>query len=105
MEQLPTNDQRKDEALWAIAKKRAGFKNSLFAYVVINLFLWAIWYFTKQRPDFGDLSDFNPIPWPAWVSLGWGIGIAFQYADAYLFNKNNSVENEYQKLKNKSLEN
>lgn len=99
MEQLPINDQRKDEALWAIAKKRAAFKKSLFTYVVVNLFLWAVWYFTNQDADF---ENFNGLPWPAWATLGWGLGIAIQYSDAYLFNKTNSVENEYQKLKNKS---
>lgn len=99
MEQLPTKDNQKDEALWAIAKKRAGFKKSLFVYVVVNLFLWIVWYFTESSYE---VMGRNILPWPAWASLGWGLGIAIQYANAYLFHNNNSVENEYQKLKNKS---
>ncbi len=99
MEQLQSTEEQKDQTLWEIAKKRAKFKKSLFTYVVVNIFLWAIWYFTDTISD--NISLHN-LPWPAWASLGWGLGIAIQYADAYLFHKTNSVENEYQKLKNKS---
>lgn len=29
----------------------------------------------------------------------WGIGLAFNYADAYLYNAKDSIEREYEKLK------
>ena len=86
----------KDEALWQLAKKRAAFKKSFLTYTIINIFLWCIWFFNDS--NFGN-SRFN-WPWPLWVTLGWGIGIAFQYKDAYLTTGSNSVQKEYDKLKN-----
>ena len=86
----------KDPALWEIAQKRAGFKSHLLSYVVVNAFLWAVWYFTGE--EYGDNDYF---PWPVWPMVGWGIGLAFHYAGAYIFPKVNSIEREYQKLKNK----
>jgi hypothetical protein len=35
-----------------------------------------------------------------WTLLGWGLGIAFQYAGAYHGNQPFSTEKEYEKLKN-----
>jgi len=85
-----TTGQR-DEELWTIARKRSGFRRHLFAYIVVNSFLWLLWAIMGNGSGDG-------IPWPAWSSIGWGIGLAFNYADAYLFHSTNSVENEYQKL-------
>ena len=93
-EQLPTTDR--DETLWAIAKKRVAFKKSFLTYAIINTFLWSIWFFSGR--NFGN-GNYN-WPWPIWVTLGWGIGIAFQYRDAYLTSGSNSVQKEYDKLKN-----
>ena len=87
----------RDEMLWKIAKKRAGFKASLISYVLVNGFLWILWYLTNNNHHVG----IDNIPWPLWSTLGWGIGIAFQYADAYIFPKSNAAEREYEKLKNK----
>lgn len=83
--------ENKDEILWQIAKERVGFKWSLFSYCIVNIFLIGIWYYSS-----GNLNHF----WPIWPILGWGIGLAFQYAKAYHGNRINSVEKEYQKLKN-----
>jgi len=83
----------KDPQLWEIAQKRAAFKRHLVTYVIVNLFLWAIWLFT-------DGHSHGSLPWPAWASLGWGIGLAFQYFGAYV-NTDNAVDKEYQKLQNK----
>jgi hypothetical protein len=84
--------QQKDESLWILAKKRASFKSSLIAYMVVNSLLIAIWYFT---------SGIGSYFWPIWPMLGWGIGVAFQYFDAYHTNKLFSVEEEYERLKRK----
>ena len=86
------NEQRKEELLWQVARKRAGFKKSFITYLIINAFLIGVWYFTS-----GAKSYF----WPGWVLLGWGIGIAFQYAAAYHGNQLFTTEREYEKLKNK----
>ncbi len=94
-----TTTTEKDAALWETAKKRAAFKKSFAVYCIVNIFLWCIWYFTKYQHDYTDRQDW--IPWPIWPTLGWGIGTAFQYINAYISPKSFSVENEYQKLKNK----
>ncbi len=82
----------KDPALWALAQKRASFKGHLASYIIVNAFFWVLWCFTGQHG-----SDF---PWPVWPMFGWGIGLAFHFAEAYVCLKHNTVENEYQKLKN-----
>ncbi len=86
----PSNDER----LWRIARKRAGFKRSLFVYLVVNAFLWAIWWFT-----IGKDTGFEYNPWPVWVMLGWGVGLGFQYFDAYNGSKNDIAIEEFKKLK------
>ncbi len=87
----PSNDER----LWRIARKRAAFKRSLFVYLVVNAFLWAIWWFT-----IGKDRGFEQNPWPVWVMLGWGVGLGFQYFDAYNGSKNDIAIEEFKKLKN-----
>ena len=39
-----------------------------------------------------------------WPMIGWGIGLAFQYLDAYGGNKTDLVQKEYERLKNKQKE-
>jgi hypothetical protein len=93
----------KDPALWEIAQKRTSFKRHLVTYLIINAFLWGMWYFTgHHRADY-DIEDlgWHHYPWPIWTTLGWGIGLAFHFAGAYVFPHTHSVENEYEKLKNK----
>lgn len=81
-----------DDVLWRIAKKRASFKWSLFSYLIVNTFLVGVWYFTT-----GNNSYF----WPIWPILGWGLGVALHYFEAYHGNNVFSVQKEYEKLKNK----
>ncbi len=83
---------QRDPELWEIAKRRASFKYHLFTYIVINAFLWAIWFLT------GNDDDKRDYPWPIWSTLGWGIGLFFHFLGAYVFPKDNSVEREYQRL-------
>ncbi len=85
--------EMKDQMLWKMAKKRAGFKWSFLMYVLVNLMLIGIWYFTSGEENYF---------WPIWPMLGWGLGIAIQYFEAYHGNQFFSVQNEYEKLKNKS---
>jgi hypothetical protein len=84
-------DQQKDDILWRLAKKRAGFKWSLGSYVIVNAFLVAVWYFS---------SGIGSYFWPIWPMLGWGIGVALQYFHAYHESNIFSAEEEYKKLKN-----
>ena len=87
-------DQQTDERLWRIAKKRANFRRSLTTYFVINGFLWAIWWFTSYR------NGYTAGYWPVWSMLGWGLGIAFQYFDAYGHtDRETATQQEYERLK------
>lgn len=94
----------KDPELWEIAQRRGNFKNHLIVYLVVNSFLWAIWLFSAYQNLGSNLNDLKGmrLPWPLWPTLGWGIGLVFQYAGAYIFPKANSVEREYEKLKNQT---
>jgi hypothetical protein len=69
--------EKEDKKLWRLAKKRADFKRHAITYVIVNIFLWLVWLFTK-----GGHMNWEGgwhLPWPAWVSLGWGIGLAMNY--------------------------
>jgi len=83
----------KDPELWRIAQKRAKFKKHAFTYMVINLFFWVIWLLTSRDRGFAGL------PWPVWPMVGWGIGLAFNYFDAYQNPQSTLAEKEYDKLK------
>ncbi len=91
----------KDPALWELAQKRAGFKKHAVSYVIINAFFWVIWLLSSNRSerDF-DFGTWDHLPWPVWSMFGWGIGLVFHFAGAYIFPRVNSVEKEYEKLKN-----
>ncbi len=84
----------RDEELWKLAKKRANFQRGLVTYFVINAFLWAIWWITIGKHGYN-----REMPWPLWVMLGWGIGLVFQYMEAYGGNRQNLIDKEYEKLK------
>jgi hypothetical protein len=88
-------ETEKDRELWRIAKKRVGFKRHFATYLIINTMFWFLWYFTER-----EVKD-NDFPWPVWPMLGWGIGLAFNYLEAYVFVKRDAVEREYEKLKGK----
>jgi hypothetical protein len=84
----------KDPGLWQIARKRVAFKYHAATYIMINIFFWILWYFTGgQHTDEG-------WPWPVWPMFGWGIGLFFHWLSAYVLPGENSVEKEYEKLKN-----
>jgi hypothetical protein len=96
MSHIQPAPEGKDPELWEIAQKRVGFKHHLVSYIIVNGFFWVLWYFTESR-----YNDYEFFPWPVWPMLGWGIGLSFHFAGAYIFPRANSVEKEYQKLKNK----
>jgi hypothetical protein len=89
-------EQSNDERLWRIARKRAMFKKSLYSYLVVNAFLWAIWWITTGRTEGG-----HAYPWPVWVMLGWGLGLGFQYFGAYQGTRQDLASEEFKKLKEK----
>jgi len=87
-------ENQRDERLWRIAKKRASFKRTLYAYIIIVAFLWAIWWMNTGR-----IKGFVGTPWPIWVMLGWGIALGFQYFNAYNGSTRDLAEEEYERLK------
>ena len=89
--------ENRDEHLWRIAKKRAGFKRHLATYIIVNGFLWALWWFTTARYSY----DEGMVPWPIWSTLGWGVGLAFSYFGAYMDTRENDTMREYQRLKDR----
>ncbi len=88
-------ETEKERELWKLAKKRVGFKRHLATYIVINGMFWLLWYFTDHQEESAG------VPWPIFPMLGWGIGLVFSYLNAYVLMKPDSVEKEYEKLKNK----
>jgi transcriptional regulator with XRE-family HTH domain len=86
-----------DQQLWLIAKRRAKFKRSLSSYAIVIPFLWLIWYLTMKEAEI----NWNHTPWPIWPMLGWGLGLGFQYANAYVFEVDSLEQREYDKLKTK----
>ncbi len=93
---INNSTQNRDDKLWKLAKKRAEFKKHLITYLIINVFLWGMWLFSSLRH--GDFS----FPWPAFVSLGWGIGLGFNYIGAYTGFKDSMTQKEYEKLISKN---
>ncbi|MES2567015.1 MAG: 2TM domain-containing protein [Bacteroidota bacterium] len=87
-------ETQREQELWKLAKKRVGFKRHLATYIVINGFFWLLWYFTDRNDNYAG------VPWPIFPMLGWGIGIMFSFLGAYVFVKHDSIEREYEKLKN-----
>ncbi|MBC7868089.1 MAG: 2TM domain-containing protein [Gloeobacteraceae cyanobacterium ES-bin-316] len=88
--------QGKDPILWEIAQRRASFKSHALVYALVNILLWGLWFFNSNGHGHG-------YPWPIWTTLGWGVGLSFHFAGAYIFPKTNSVEREYEKLSEKNL--
>ena len=83
----------KDPQLWYIAQKRVSFKYHLASYIVINAFFWVLWYFSGRH------ESHEGSPWPIWPTIGWGIGLFFHWMGAYVFPAEDTVEKEYDKLK------
>ena len=102
MEDNQSNTEQKDTKLWNIARKRAAFKRHLVSYLIVNAMLWAIWLFSYYSGRDYTMHLNYHIPWPAYVSFFWGIGLTFDFFNSYFFHQDDMVEREYQKLKNKN---
>ena len=91
-----TIENEKERMLWRLAKKRVSFKRHIATYIVVNLFLWILWFI-------GDREMINEgwmnIPWPFFCTLGWGVGMVFKYLEAFVFSKPNAIDREFEKLK------
>lgn len=79
----------RNERLWKLARLRAKFKNSAVTYLIVNTMLVGIWYFSSGSRTFF---------WPMFPLIFWGIGLAFNYYQAY-WDNGDSVQKEYDKLR------
>ncbi len=84
--------QQSDEKLREEAEARVGFKRHLSFYLVINVLIWALWFFSRAIDGYYDGY------WPIWATLGWGIGIVSHYIGVYVKN-DAAVDREFEKLK------
>lgn len=70
-----TPDARREQAVRSV-KKRRDFRTHVVAYLVINAVVWGIWAVVGATSG-------SWFPWPVFVTLGWGIGIAMNAWDVY----------------------
>jgi hypothetical protein len=94
-------EQEKDDRLWRTARRRAAFRKNLFSYIVVNTFLWGVWWFTSER---NSEAKHDSYPWPIWVMLGWGLGLAMQFFKAYNGDRQDLAEQEYERLKKQQIQ-
>ncbi len=85
----------RNEELWMKAKRRAGFKKHLATYVLVNIMMWVIWAFTAGEKW---INDIGGLPWPAYSTIFWGIGVVMNYLNVFVFYRNSLAEKEYLKL-------
>ncbi|MCJ7515065.1 MAG: 2TM domain-containing protein [Dehalococcoidia bacterium] len=91
MSKKMTDDEIRELAARRVRRRR-GFYSHLVAYILVNLMLVAIWYFTGR-------SYF----WPVWVMLFWGIGLVFNgvavFAKGDIGSERAAIEKEIAKIK------
>ncbi len=71
-------------------RKKRGLQAHVLAYVMVNLFLNAIWLLVMPGGFY----------WPVFPLLGWGIGLAFNVWDVYRPDRpsEEDIEREMQRL-------
>src|SRR4051812_37546491 len=70
-----TPEALREQALRRL-KKRRDLHTHFFAYLTINALVWGVWVIIGATAH-------SWFPWPLWVTLGWGIGLAFNAWDVY----------------------
>jgi len=70
-----TRDALREQALDRL-KKRRDFKAHLLVYTLVNLSIWGIWGVTAA-------SSGGSWPWPIFLTVFWGIGLAMNAWDVY----------------------
>jgi len=65
-------------------KERQGLVINITAFVLVNIMLWSIWFFSSQSEFIalgeGTSAEF-PFPWPIFPFLGWGIGLVAHFIE------------------------
>ena len=85
---LGNDEDIRDEAMKRVHKRR-DLGTHVVVYVVVNVMLLGIWAFTGAGYF-----------WPAWVLLGWGVGLVLNVWDVYFRRPvtEHDVEREMQRL-------
>ena len=91
---MVTNEELREKAS-KIAKEKTGFYVHFLIYILVNVFLYAQWYWITGGTGF---------PWAIPATVGWGIGIVAHFIGVFVINPHSEKleEKEYQKLKEKS---
>ncbi len=75
-----------------IAERKLGFYIHLAVYILVNILLVSIWYFTGKG-----------YPWFIFPLVGWGIGVVMHFLATFVFTEreylDRMAEKEYKKLK------
>ena len=90
--------QMTEEEIRQMARRRVEAKKGFFVhlsmYVIINIFLFLIWFFVAGGP--------GSYPWFLWVLFGWGIGVAANAVAVFVTPHNTAWEQkEMEKEMNK----
>jgi hypothetical protein len=85
MENSEKKYQRAKERVEELKK----FYSHLLSYIVLNIFLAAVNYYSNQWA----------YPWFLWVTAGWGIGLVFAALKAYQINPMFNKDWEERKIK------
>ncbi len=96
-EQYPDDEALRRKAERRV-KERMGLAWHAASYLIVNVFLWAIWLIIG-------LSSDEWYPWPVWATLGWGIGLAFHAFGYYTgtrgeARREDQIQKEMERLRN-----
>ena len=77
------------------AKEKIGFYIHFSIYILVNIFLFAQWFWMTEGTGF---------PWVIPTTVGWGIGILAHFIGVFIIDPHSEKleEKEYQKLKEKN---
>lgn len=77
-------DRMTEEEIYEEAKRRVKakkeFYSHLFSYIVVNVFLFCMWYFVTGRG----------YPWFAWILGFWGFGLLSHFMGVFVWDKSGS---------------
>jgi hypothetical protein len=90
-----------EEEVQKIARQRVEAKKGFFihlaVYVIVNIFLAFVWWFTSNGEGY---------PWFLWVIAGWGVAIVINAVTTFIGPKHGSgwesreIKKEVERLKN-----
>lgn len=89
---------KEEEKLYKTARKRVGFKKHLVIYLLVNLFVWVVWFFVFRVTGEGETQPDRFLQAILFLTIAWGIALVAHYLIVYKWNKS-LIEKEVQRLK------